>query len=155
MGQRVCWLNASASTAVEGGDASRESFGGGISTAALGGGSAALSGYEPQFWHGSAECHGIDRWDGRRYELRFVLLRSRRRCKWRVARRLRLAAAATISAGFERIMLARGQRFDCDGDGRSIGSGGGCELHRLRSRAAARRVEREAKDCLTKKLPQL
>ena len=70
------------------------------------------------------------------------------------ARRLRLAAAATISAGFNRIMLARGQRFDCDGDGRSIG-GGGCELHRLRSRAAARRVEREAKDCLTKKLPQL
>ena len=103
--------------------------------------------------HGSAECHRIDRWDGRRYELRIVLLRIRRRCKWRAARRLRLAAAAAIRAGFERIMLARGQRFDCDGDGRSIG--GGCELHRLRSRAAARRVEREAKDCLTKKLPQL
>ena len=31
--------------------------------------------------HGSAECHRIDRWDGRRYELRIVLLRTRRRCK--------------------------------------------------------------------------
>ena len=49
--------------------------------------------------HGSAECHRIDRWDGRRYELRIVLLRIRRRCKWRAARRLRLAAAAAISSG--------------------------------------------------------